>query len=298
MSQYRAGKGAVTAVLAAACLLAVASAAAAADRDAVARGAYLAGAAGCEGCHTDRGRGGQPYAGGLPLATEFGTIPTPNLTPDPATGLGRWSMTEFVRAMRWGIAPDDSHYVPAFPYLFYNRLTDGDLADLKAFLDSLPPISRPDLKGAGSTALLECAQATLAVVATPLPGPWQPDPGKDPVWNRGAYLVATVGRCGDCHTPRAWLGQFDDDRFLAGSAAGPGGKKAPNITPDKKTGIGNWSEEDIIGVLTDGHTPDFDNVGGAMAEIVKNTARLTEEDRRAIAAYLQTLPAKPFPEHK
>jgi mono/diheme cytochrome c family protein len=146
--------------------------------------------------------------------------------------------------------------------------------------------------------LLTRAQAALAVVATPLPGPWQPDPGKDPGWNRGAYLVATVGRCGDCHTPRTWFGEFDDDRFLAGSAAGPGGKKAPNITPDKKTGIGNWSEEDILGVLTDGHTPDFDTVGGAMAEIVKNTARLTEEDRRAIAAYLQTLPAKPFPEHK
>ena len=94
------------------------------------------------------------------------------------------------------------------------------------------------------------------------------------------------------------MGQFDEERFLAGSPAGPGGKKAPNITPDKKTGIGNWSEEDILGVLTDGHTPDFDNVGGAMAEIVKNTARLTEEDRRAIAMYLQTVRAKPFPEHK
>ena len=172
------------------------------------------------------------------------------------------------------------------------------LADLKAFLDSLPPVSRPDLKGAGSTALLARARAALAVVATPSSGPWQPDPGRDETWNRGAYLVATVGRCGDCHTPRTWLGALDDDRFLAGSSVGSGGKKAPNITPDKKTGIGNWTEDDIIGVLTDGHTPDFDNVGGAMAEIVKNTARLTEEDRRAIAMYLQTVPAKPFPEHK
>ena len=105
MSQHPAGKGAVRAALAAACLLAVAPNAVAADRDAVARGAYLAGAAGCEACHTDRGRGGQAYAGGLPLATEFGTIPTPNITPDPATGLGRWSMADFARAVRWGIAP-------------------------------------------------------------------------------------------------------------------------------------------------------------------------------------------------
>jgi mono/diheme cytochrome c family protein len=296
MSRYAVDSRAARAMLAAACWLAVASGAAAADPDAIARGAYLAGAAGCEGCHTDRGRGGQPYAGGLPLATEFGTILTPNITPDPATGIGGWSMADFTRAMRWGIAPDDSHYVTTFPYLFYNRLTEPDLADLKAFLDSLAPVSRPDLKGAGSTALLERAQAALAVAATPSPGPWQPDPGKDAAWNRGAYLVATVGRCGDCHTPRTWLGAFDDDRFLAGSAVG--GKKAPNITPDKKTGIGNWTADDILAVLTDGHTPDFETVGGGMTEIVKNTARLTEEDRRAIAAYLQTIPAKPFTEHK
>ena len=258
----------------------------------------MAGAAGCDGCHTDADHGGRPYAGGRPLATVFGTIPTPNITPDRETGIGRWSTADFVRALRWGIAPEDSHYVPVFPYLFYNRLTDTDLGDLKAFLDSLPAVSRADLWGPGSTALLARAQAALAVVATPLPGPWQPDPGKDPVWNRGAYLVASVGRCGDCHTPRTWLDAPDPDRFLAGNASGPKEKKAPNITPDPETGIGNWSEEDIIGVLTDGHTPDFDFVGGAMAEIVKNTARLTEKDRRAIAVYLQSIPADPLPKKR
>jgi mono/diheme cytochrome c family protein len=266
----------------------------AADQAAISRGAYLATAAGCAGCHTDSEHRGQPYAGGLPLATEFGIIPTPNITPDPATGIGRWSVPDFARAMRWGIAPDDSHYVPTFPYLFYNRLTDRDLADLKAFLDSLPAVSRPDLKGAGSTALLARTQAALAVSATPVPGPWQPDPQKDAVWNRGAYLVASIGRCGECHTPRNWLGAPDPERFLAGSLAGPGGKKAPNITQDTKSGIGNWSEQDILGVLTDGRTPDFDEVGGAMAEIVKNTARLTEEDRHAIVVFLQSVPPKPF----
>jgi mono/diheme cytochrome c family protein len=196
--------------------------------------------------------------------------------------------------MRWGIAPDDSHYVPVFPYPFYNRLTDRDLSDLKAFLDSLPAVSRPDLKGAGSTALIPRAQAALAVVATPLPGPWQPDPGRDEVWNRGGYLVASVGRCGDCHTPRNWLGVPDSERFLAGSPVGPDGKKVPNITQDTNSGIGNWSEQDIVGVLTDGHTPDFDFVAGPMADIVKNTARLTEADRRAIAVFLRSVPSKPF----
>jgi mono/diheme cytochrome c family protein len=262
-----------------------------ADGDAVARGAYLAAAAGCERCHTNSEHGGEPYAGGRELATAFGVIATPNLTPDRATGIGRWSAADFARAMRWGAAPDDSHYVPAFPFPFYNRLSERDLGDIKAFLDSLPAVSRPDLKGANSTALVARARAALATVATPSPGPWQPDRQKDPAWNRGAYLVATIGRCGDCHTGRTLFGAPDPDRFLAGVPAGAVGKRAPNITPDRKTGIGNWTEDEIVGVLTDGHTPEFDEVGGAMAEIVNNTARLSDADRRAIAVFLQSVPA-------
>jgi mono/diheme cytochrome c family protein len=297
MSRHLLGKRAATATLAVAYLVA-APPAAAADRDAVARGAYLAGAAGCDQCHSDSEHGGKPFAGAPPFPTPYGRIATPNLTPDRATGIGGWSLADFTRAVRWGVAPDDSHYVPSFPYPFYNRLTDGDLADLKAFLDSLPPVSRRDLEGAGSTALVGRARAALAVALTPLRGAWQPDPAKDAVWNRGAYLVASVGRCGDCHTPRSWLGVPDSERFLAGTPSGPDGKKVPNITQDTKSGIGDWSEQDIIGVLTDGHTPDFDFVAGPMADIVKNTARLTEEDRRAIAVYLHSIPAKPFAGNK
>jgi mono/diheme cytochrome c family protein len=297
MSRHLLGKRAATAALAAAYLVAPPPAAAA-DRDAVARGAYLAGAAGCDQCHSDSEHGGKPYAGAPPFPTPYGRIATPNLTPDRATGIGGWSLADFTRAVRWGVAPDDSHYVPSFPYPFYNRLTDGDLADLKAFLDSLPPVSRHDLEGAGSTALVARARAALAVALTPLRGAWQPDPAKDAVWNRGAYLVASVGRCGDCHTPRSWLGVPDSERFLAGTPSGPDGKKVPNITQDANTGIGNWNEQDIVGVLTDGHTPDFDFVAGPMADIVKNTARLTEEDRRAIAVYLHSIPAKPFAGNK
>ena len=114
----------------------------------------------------------------------------------------------------------------------------------------------------------------------------------------GSQSPKWLGRCGDCHTPRTLLGAPDRERFLAGAPDGPpnktsGGKKAPNITPDRTAGIGNWSEADIVGVLTDGHTPEFDEVGGAMAEIVKNTARLREEDRRAIAIFLKSIPAIP-----
>jgi mono/diheme cytochrome c family protein len=256
----------------------------------LAHGAYLAKAAGCEGCHTDAEHGGAPFAGGRVMATEFGPITTPNLTPDKETGIGRWSEHDFANAMRWGIAPDDTHYVPVFPFPYYSRLTPADLADLRSFLASLPPVRQEASKGAGSWALWARARSALAVALTPHPGPWKPDPGKDAVWNRGAYLVATIGRCGECHTPRTWLGVPDQHRFLAGAPEPGGGKPAPNITSDRKAGIGNWSEADIVQVLTDGHTPDFDEVGGSMVAIVKNTAQLSEEDRRAIAVFLQTVP--------
>jgi len=284
--------------LAIALALAEVPAGAAAQAEAVARGAYLAAAAGCDQCHTDAEHDGKPFAGGRVFDTEWGKVVATNITGDRATGIGRWSAADFTRALRWGIAPDDSHYLPVFPFLFYNRLIERDLADIKAFLDSLPVVSRPDLTGAGSMALVGRARAALAVVATPLPGPWQPDPDKEPVWNRGAYLVAAIGRCGYCHTPRDAIGAPVAARPLAGTREGPDGKRVPNITPDRETGIGNWTVDDIVGVLTDGHTPDFDFVGGAMAEIVKNTARLSEADRRAIAVYLQSLPPVSTPRPK
>jgi mono/diheme cytochrome c family protein len=270
---------------------------ASADEAAVARGAYLAAAAGCDGCHTDSKNNGPAYAGGRQLATEFGVIATPNITPDVATGIGGWSQADFTRAMRWGIAPDGTHYVTAFPFPYFGRLTDGDLADLKAFLDSLAPVSRPGLGRAESLALLartrDAIGTTLAANFSALPVT-EPAP-KDPRVVRGAYLVATVGHCGDCHTPRSWLGASDPGRELAGSKGGIiEGKRAPNVTPDAKTGIGAWSEDDIVYLLKAGGTPDGDFVGGSMAEIVRNTTRLTDEDRRAIAAYLQALPPKSF----
>jgi len=272
--------------------------AARADEAAVTRGAYLAAAAGCDQCHTDSKNGGAPYAGGRVLETEFGAVTVPNITPDVATGIGGWSNDDFVRAIRWGIAPDGTHYVSAFPFPYFAGLTNSDLADLKAFLDSLTPVARPPATGAASLALLARARAAIgmaiAVNVNPLPAMSE----EDTVVSRGAYLVATVGYCGSCHTPRSWLGAPDPDRFLAGSRGGLEGAKAPDITPEPKTGIGTWSEDDIASLLKDGGTPDGDFVGGAMAEIVRNTARLTDADRRAIAAYLKTVPAKPFVDHE
>jgi mono/diheme cytochrome c family protein len=243
--------------------------------------------AGCGACHTDSKQGGRPYAGGRVLETTFGTLVTPNITPDPQTGIGGWSMADFARALRWGIAPDDTQYLPAFPFPFYGRLSVQDLGDLKAFLDSVEAVSRTNKRSRPGA--LAALRGALAVLATPFPGPFQPDASRSAAWNRGAYLVATVGRCGDCHTPRDRLGAPEAGRAFAGGASAIGGRSAPNITPDPATGIGKWGEADVETLLADGQTPDFDFVGGAMAEIVRNTAHLDDTDRRAIAVYLRSV---------
>jgi mono/diheme cytochrome c family protein len=290
MPRHVPGQGTVAAALAAACLFA-APPAIAADPDAIARGAYLANAADCEACHTDREHGGQPYAGGRALATPFGTFYSPNITPDPETGIGRWSDQQFLRALRDGVRPDGANYFPVFPYPSFTGITDEDALAIKAYLFSLPAVRQAnrthDVSFPVSWRFLQDGWKLLFF----RPGPFQPAPERSEAYNRGAYLVTAVAHCGECHTPRNWFGATDPDRFLAGNPDGPDGKKVPNITPDRKTGIGNWSEDDIIGVLTDGHTPDFDKVGGAMAEVVKSTSRLTDDDRRAIALYLRSLPA-------
>jgi mono/diheme cytochrome c family protein len=266
----------------------------AADSDVVARGAYLAGAAGCDDCHTDRAHGGRPYAGGLALATPFGTFYSPNITPDPDTGIGRWTDAQFLRAMREGVRPDGANYFPVFPYPSFTLITDEDALAIKAFLFSRPAakeIDRPhDVPFPVSWRFLQTGWKLLFFEK----GPFRPAPERAVAYNRGAYLVTALAHCGECHTPRNLLGAPDPSGFLAGTRDGPDGKKVPNITQDKETGIGNWSENDIVGLLTDGHRPDFDFVSGAMGEVVKNTARLTEEDRRAIAIFLKTVPAKPF----
>jgi len=274
----------------AAALALMGTAAAAPPANTVTRGAYLAAAAGCDQCHTDSKNAGRAYAGGRTLETSLGTVVSPNITPDPDTGIGRWQFADFARALRWGIAPDDTHYLQAFPFPFYNHLTDADVADLKAFLETVSPISQANHADGASLLPAARARAAIAVVDQRFRGPLVSDPSRDATWNRGAYLVATVGRCGDCHTPRNFFGTPDPGRLFAGSSAGPGGKHVPNITPDPATGIGQWSEEDIVNLLKDGQTPEFDFVGGAMAEIVHNTSRLDAADRHAIAVYLKSLP--------
>lgn len=266
---------------------------AAAQSDAVERGRYLAAAASCETCHT--AKGGQPFAGGLALETPFGTFYTPNITPDRETGIGGWSEAQFLKALHDGARPEGAEYYPAFPYTSFTKLTDEDARAIWAYLSSLPPVRQADRQHAlsfpYSWRLLLKSWKWLFFD----PGRFRPMPALSAEENRGAYLVTAVVHCGECHTPRNWFGAMENDRFLAGNPTGPDGKSVPNITPDPKTGIGHWSQDDVVQVLTDGRTPGFDEVAGAMAEVVRNTAKLSEEDRRAIAAYLKTVPPIPGP---
>jgi mono/diheme cytochrome c family protein len=279
---------AVRAVAAAGLLLATLADAAGPDK--VARGAYLATAAGCVACHTDSEHGGPAYAGGRAIATPFGTFYSPNITPDPDTGIGRWSEAEFLRALRDGVRPDGASLFPVFPYTSYTNITDSDGRAIWAYLRSLPAARHHNRTHDVSFPFFSRPLLTVWKFLFLNPGPFRPDPDHSAVYNRGAYLVTALAHCGECHTPRNWLGAPERSRFLAGTAHGPDGKPVPNITPDPESGIGNWTEDDIVGMLTDGQTPDLNIVAGAMAEVVKSTAKLGDGDRRAIAVYLKSVP--------
>ncbi|MEX0807226.1 MAG: cytochrome c [Dongiaceae bacterium] len=260
------------------------------DADAVGRGAYLFAAAGCAGCHTDVENDGPPLAGGRALETPFGIFYSPNITPDPDTGIGDWTEADFLRALRDGKAPDGSTYFPVFPYTSFTLMADADIADMWAYLRSVDPVSR---ENRAHEAAFPFGWRGLLPIWQWLhlePGPMAPDQGA--AIARGAYLVNALGHCGECHTPRGAMGALDRDRWLAGTDEGPEGGKIPNITPDPETGIGAWSDDEILRVLESGMLPDFDVVGGGMAEVVRNsTSKLTDEDRVAIVAYLRSLPA-------
>ncbi len=270
--------------------LAGAAGARAAEAPSAARGAYIFAAAGCAECHTEKG--GKLLAGGRALKTPFGTYYSPNITPDPATGIGKWSEVDFKRALREGIGPDGTHFFPVFPYPSFTFMTDDDIADLFAHIKSLPPVVQPDRR---HDIRFPFRFRFLMLVWNRLylkRGPLAPDPARSPAWNRGAYLVRALGHCGECHTPRNWLGALDWNKPLSGTPAGPDGEAVPNLTPDKDTGIGSWSAKDIAYLLETGQKPDGDFVGHGMNAVVEqSTSKLTPEDRAAIAAYLKALPA-------
>ena len=256
----------------------------------VLRGAYLLRAAGCVACHTDYEHGGTLLAGGRGLKTPFGIFYTPNITADPKYGIGNWNKHDFITAMTRGISPDGSHYYPVFPYTAYSGITADDLSDLWAYLRTVPlsraPNRKHDVKFPFSIRLTNWAWKLMFF----RPKAHRTEPTHSPEWNRGSYLVTTLGHCSECHTPRNLLGATKSKYAYAGTKQGPDGEKVPNITPDQKTGIGDWSQSDITWLLQTGFLPDGDVVGSLMADVVEHsTSHLTVDDQSAIAIYLQSL---------
>lgn len=265
----------------------------------VKNGEYLFHAGGCVSCHAapasdkcDDPKYKEPLklVGGRCLKTPFGTFNVPNITQDRQTGIGGWSDEDFINAMTKGTAPDGSNYYPAFPYASYQRMARADLLDLKAYLNTLEaaPSQVPghDLSfpynirwGLGFWKWLYLDEK-----------PFAPDPAKSDAINRGAYLVNGPGHCGECHSPRTWMGGMIEASKLSGAPNPEGKGRISNITPHA-TGIGSWSEKDIIYALETGFTPEGDVMGGAMAKVQENMAKLSAEDRAAIAAYLKSIPA-------
>jgi mono/diheme cytochrome c family protein len=256
------------------------------DESDLVNGESLFHAGGCASCH------GAELEGGHEIISDFGTFRAPNISPDPVNGIGDWTRGEFLTAMKSGLSPDGRHYYPAFPYTSYTRMTTRDVLDLKAYIDSLPAsgnlVADHDIsfpwsvrRGIGLWKLLYLDSAPIAEVQH-----------NDAVLERGRYLVEAVGHCGECHTPRDTFGGLEKSRWLAGGPNPDSDGKVPNITPHED-GIAAWPEKDIAYFLESGFTPDFDMVGSSMVEVQENLARISAQDRAAIAAYLKVIPALP-----
>ena len=255
----------------------------------VKRGEYVSKAAGCVGCHTEEKKDAVPYAGGRALKTPFGTFFGPNITPHRKAGIGAWSEADFVRAMRDGRRPDGANLFPAFPYPSFTRMNDADLKDLWAYLRSLPASSRPSQPHELGFFYRWRFLVTIWKWFFFTPGPLVPDAAKSAVLNRGAYLVQALGHCGECHTPRNFLGAPKQSRFLAGAKLGE--TAVPNITPTRLKKLGDGELKDILRTAM---TADGDVLAESMSEVVRNTtSRLTEQDLDAVIAYLRSLPALP-----
>lgn len=253
-----------------------------------ANGELIFNAGGCASCHASGDDPALPLmGGGLAMESPYGVFRVPNISPDPVHGIGRWTVLDFVNAMQSGTSPDGRHYYPVFPYASYARMRVEDILDLKAFLDTLPTIQARNQEhnlafpwniraGIGLWKLLNLDTGPVVSGLS--------DGGE---LQRGQYLVEGPGHCGECHTPRDWMGGLKLQHWLAGAPNPEGEGRVPNITP---SGLGDWSRDDIAYYLQSGFTPDFDTVGGSMVKVQKNMARLPAADLEAIATYLQAIP--------
>jgi mono/diheme cytochrome c family protein len=240
-------------------------------------------------CHTSQG--GKQYSGGLGFKLPFGTLYSTNITADKETGIGNYSDQDFLNAVQRGTRHDGARLYPAMPYTSYTYMTDEDVLAVKAYLFSLPAVRA---KAPDNTLSFPFNQRWAMIFWSAVFNPdtrFTPDTSKSPEWNRGAYLAEALAHCGECHTPRNIMGGLETSKAYSGTPNGPEGERVPNITPHPDSGIGKWSPGDLTDLIKQGMTPDGDFVGGSMAEVVRNTtSKLTDDDLRAVVAYLKALP--------
>lgn len=257
----------------------------------IARGEMVYNAAGCGSCHmVEKAEGAAQLvlSGGQRFTTAFGTFVAPNISPDATSGIGGWSTAQFATAVMDGISPEGEHYFPAMPYAAFGKMQPQDMADLKAFMDTLPrseAVSLPNEVGFPFNIRRLLGGWKFLFLS----GDWVLKTADTPQLERGRYIVEAMAHCGECHTPRNALGGLKTSAWLGGSQDPFSKIKFPNITP----GALDWSEADILSYLTTGFTPDFDTVGGPMAHVVDNMAKLPEGDRMAVVSYLKAV--KPVP---
>ena len=258
-----------------------------------ARGEYVARAGDCVACHSVPG--GRAFAGGLKMGTPVGTIVATNITPDVETGIGTYTLQDFDHAVRGGVAQDGHRLYPAMPYPSYAKMTDQDVQALYAyFMRTVPPVHQANQPS--DIPILLSPRWPLAVWNALFTGSvgFTANPQKDAQWNRGAYLVEGPGHCGACHTPRGLAMQekaldSNDASFLSG--ANLDGWYAPSLRQDVATGLGRWSQSDIVQFLKTGHNQ-YGSAYGSMRDVIANsTPYLVDEDLASIAAYLKSLPA-------
>lgn len=258
-----------------------------ADASLIQRGAYLAHAADCEACHT--APGGAPFTGGLAFVLPFGVLYSTNITPDPDAGIGRYTDASFLQALRKGVRADGTHLYPAMPYPSYTYMTDADALAIKAYLFSLSPTKA---SVPGNNLKFPFNQRWLMGIWSMLFNPnqrFEPNPAQSPQWNRGAYLAEAMAHCGECHTPRSLFQALDNRRKFAGTTQA--GWRAYNITADKRSGVGAFSDADLSEYLATGHAGNHGTAAGPMGEAVdKSLSQLAPGDIAAMVAYLRSVP--------
>jgi mono/diheme cytochrome c family protein len=262
------------------------------SNDPIARGKYLTQAADCQGCHT--ARGGSLFSGSRPFNLPFGTIYSPNLTPDRKTGIGAWTDAQFLRALREGVGPK-AHLYPVMPYTSFTFMTDADALAIRAYLATLPSVrmQRPPVRFS-----FPFNRRGLMSVWTLLFNPdrrFAPNAERNTAWNRGAYLAEALGHCGECHTPRNRMQSLDNRRKFSGAFVDDW--CAFNLTSDRVTGIGSWTDAELAEYLSKGHAAGRGSAAGPMGEVVDfSLSHLTPSDISALVTYLRSVPAISTPD--